>query len=95
MRNRENILLNVIIGYLDSTNVSYKCLAFTGIVASLLKGCKTLHLRFRIPLNLNSTKLSSLIIIGSKELYDLNETKVILINEITIVQKSCLNFIDY
>ena len=62
--------------YFNSTNISYKCFAFTGIAASLLKGGKTLNLIFLILLILNSTKLFSFIIIRSKGYNDLVETKV-------------------
>ena len=86
-------LYNTIMRYCDCTNISYLCFAHTGIAASLLKNGKTLHAGFGLPLNYNNVITTSLVV-GSSEYEEVRNAKVIFIDEISMVSKKTISFIN-
>lgn len=67
--------------------------ATTGIAAILLKGGRTAHSGFKLPVPLLETSVSSMRI-NSKEANVLKEAKLIIIDEITMLPKDGLRVID-
>ena len=72
---------------------TYGIYAMTGIAASLLNGGRTIHSGFGIPLNTNEFSHSN-IELNSNEAYSLKHLDVIIIDEISMLPKNCLNIVN-
>ena len=87
-------MLNSIIKFCEEYKIKYNCYAYTGIAASLLKKGTTLHHGFGLPIKFNTTGICSSIIEGTFAYRQLIETNVMFIDEISMVSKPCIEFID-
>ena len=67
--------------------------AFTGIASSLLQGGQTLHSRFKIPIPTESDS-SSRLCVGSNEAQAIRFSKLIIIDEASMLSKNVLECID-
>ena len=85
---------NAIIKFCEEYGVKYSCYAYTGIAASLLKNGKTLHHGFGLPIKFNGNGVCSSIIDGSFAYGELVNSLVMFIDEISMVSKPCIEFID-
>ena len=85
---------NKIIKYCERRGIGISCYAYTGIAASLLHEGKTLHSGFSLPLN-QDVSLRNNVKRNSIQWQRLENTNVILIDEISMVPKKILEFIDF
>ncbi|CAH2017522.1 unnamed protein product, partial [Acanthoscelides obtectus] len=89
----KTFLLNTLLAYLLGNNHRYIAMCYTGIAASLLKNGQTIHSSFMLPVPFleNST---SRIRNQSTIADNIRYSKIIVIDEISMVHKSIFNEID-
>ena len=90
----KNTRMGEIIKFCEQFNISFKCFAFTGIAASLLKKGQTLHQGFGLPLKFKPNGNVTWIPEGSISEKELISTEVIFIDKISMVSKPTIEFID-
>nr|CAD2177072.1 unnamed protein product [Meloidogyne enterolobii] len=84
-----NALYHMIRGYKKTiTNM-----AFSGIAANILKNGRTIHNRFKFPLNINAYSVSN-VILGTKESNEILESDFFVIDEASMTPKFLLEAID-
>ncbi|CAH2016680.1 unnamed protein product [Acanthoscelides obtectus] len=89
----KTFLLNTLLAYLLGNNHRYIAMCYTGIAASLLKNGQTIHSSFMLPvpfLENSTSKIRNQSTIADNIRY----SKIIVIDEISMVHKSIFNEID-
>uniref|UniRef100_A0A1I8ACR6 ATP-dependent DNA helicase n=1 Tax=Steinernema glaseri TaxID=37863 RepID=A0A1I8ACR6_9BILA len=89
----KSFLYNALIAQLRAMGVGVEATAPTGIAAQILRGGKTAHSRFRIPNDLDE-KTTPSVKYESSYAGILRDTKLIIIDEISMVNRTVLQHID-
>ncbi len=84
---------NTVMALMRSRGHHTESSAWTGIAATLLRGGKTVHATFKLPVPLNETSTSS-ITPTSKDAARLKDAMIIIIDEASMVSKNALHAID-
>ena len=86
-------LYNTLLNYVRRKGDIASASAFTGIAAILLKGGTTVHSAFKLPIKTNESSCSS-ITPGTPIAMNVKETKLFIIDEVTMLNKHHIRMID-
>ncbi|KAJ8937734.1 hypothetical protein NQ318_009144 [Aromia moschata] len=89
----KSFVFQTLITSLRGENVTVLALAPTGIAASLLKGGRTIHSRFKLPLDINETTTAG-VTPRSSDGRLIRESKLIIIDEISMVTRTVLIILE-
>lgn len=89
----KSFLFATLISVLRGEQIPVVALAPTGLAASLLKGGRTLHSRFKIPLDVNETTVTG-VKPNSTEGRLIASSKLIIIDEMSMVTRAIFNLIE-
>ncbi|KAJ8972644.1 hypothetical protein NQ317_003239 [Molorchus minor] len=89
----KSFIFQTLITVLRGENITTVALAPTGIAASLMKGGRTIHSRFRLPLDINETTVTG-VTPRSESGRLIRDAKLIIIDEISMVTKTIFKIIN-